>query len=106
MLNVVARINNTDPDNVLTVGMFVQAEIKGSVAEDVFVLPRVALRSSNQLLVVDSDNRLQVRTIETLRLYQDQALISSGLVNGDMVSISPVQTFIEGMQVVPVVAGE
>jgi RND family efflux transporter MFP subunit len=102
MLNVVARVENNDPDNLLTVGMFVQAEITGTTAEGVYVLPRIALRTNDEVLVVDANNHLRSRTISILRLYQDQALIKSGLTNGDIVSISPIQTFIEGMSVNPV----
>ena len=56
----------------------------------------------NRVLVVDDANRLHFRTIEPLRLYQDEVLIQSGLKPGERVCISPLQTAIEGMPVNPV----
>jgi hypothetical protein len=73
------------------------------VAQDIVVLPRNSLRNGNRVLVVDEDNRLHYRTIEPLRLHQDEVLIKSGLEAGERVCISPLQTAIEGMSVNPIV---
>lgn len=102
MVNVVARVNNETADTPLTVGLFVQAEIEGRLAEDVVVLPRNALRNGNQVLIVDADNRLRYRDVEPLRMYQDEVLIRHGLEAGERVCISPLQTVIDGMPVQPI----
>lgn len=86
----------------LPVGAFVQAEIRGSRVDHVVRLPRSAMRDNNQVLVVDSDNRLQFRQISLLRLEHDDILVSEGLRNGELVCISPLQTVVEGMTVQPV----
>lgn len=99
MLNIVARVGNTGLDQMLTVGMFVHAKVQGALKQNIYVLPRTALRSSNELLLVDKEGRLQSRRVGVLRLYQDQVYIKSGLNDGDQVNISAVNTFIEGMQV-------
>ena len=54
------------------------------------------------ILVVDDDDRLRFRTIEPLRLHQDEVLIKGGLEAGERVCISPLQTAIEGMPVNPI----
>jgi RND family efflux transporter MFP subunit len=103
MVQLVARVPNIDGQTPLTVGLFVNAKIEGLLAEDIVTLPRSALRNNGQVLVVDSDNKLQFRTIKQLRLYQDNVLVKSGLSRGERVCLSPLQTAIEGMTVSPVV---
>lgn len=102
MVQLVARVPNLDSDTPLAVGLFVEAEIEGLSAEDIVVLPRSALRNDNQVLVVDNENRLRFRPIETLRLYQDNVLVAGGLAAGERVCVSPIQTPIDGMTVNPI----
>lgn len=102
MVHVIARVSNENQETPLSVGLFVNADIEGLLAQDVVVLPRNSLRNGNRVLVVDAEDRLHFRTIEPLRLYQDEVLIRSGLKSGERVCISPLQTAIEGMPVNPV----
>ena len=103
MVQLVARVPNIDGQTPLTVGLFVNAKIEGLLADDIVTLPRSALRNNGQVLVVDTDNKLQFRTIKQLRLYQDNVLVKSGLSRGERVCLSPLQTAIEGMTVSPIV---
>ncbi len=102
MVHVIARVTNEDQVAPLSVGLFVNADIEGLLVDDVVVLPRNALRTGNRVLVVDDDNKLRFREIETLRFYQDDVFIKAGLQPGERVCISPMQTPIEGMTVNPV----
>lgn len=102
MVHVVARVENDAQSTPLTVGLFVDAEIEGLLAEEVVVLPRTALREGNRVLIVDEENRLRFREIDLLRLYGDEALIEAGVVAGERICVSPIQTVIEGMPVAPV----
>jgi RND family efflux transporter MFP subunit len=105
MVYGVARLQIEDDNEspMLPVGMFVQAAIRGRSVEQVIRLPRSAMRDNNQVLVVDSENRLHFRQISLLRLEHDDILISEGLNNGELVCISPLQTVVDGMLVNPVV---
>ncbi|MEM7016172.1 MAG: efflux RND transporter periplasmic adaptor subunit [Pseudomonadota bacterium] len=103
MIHLVARIPMISEQAPLSVGLFVDAEITGSLAEDIVVLPRSALRNDNQVLIVDVENKLRFRTIEPLRLYQDNVLVKAGLEIGERVCLSPVQTAVNGMAVNPIV---
>lgn len=105
MVQLVARVPNTNEGTPLSVGLFVEAEIEGLSAENIVVLPRAALRNDNQVLVVDEENKLRFRPIETLRLYQDNVLVAGGLDQGERVCVSPIQTPIDGMTVNPVLDG-
>lgn len=101
MVTAVVRVRNEDnpmqPD--LPVGLFVNASIMGRAVDDVITLPRAALRNQNQVLVVDTDNRLHYRGVEIMRFENDNVIISRGLESGDVVNVSPLQTVIEGMRV-------
>jgi RND family efflux transporter MFP subunit len=100
MVNVVAQIRtNNDPQ--LSVGLFVAAKIQGREVDDVIVLPRAALRGNDRVLVVDSDDRMYHRDITPLRLYEDKVIVQSGLLAGERVCVSPIQTVIDGMRVSP-----
>lgn len=103
MLDLFARIE--DPFDLrssggtpLPMGLFVEARIGGTIVEDVFVLPRTAIRANDQVLIVD-DGRLRYRPVEVLRLAGDQAILSSGLEPGEQVCISTLETVVDGMSV-------
>lgn len=102
MVQLVARVETRDDQPDLSVGLFVNAEISGIAVENVVVLPRSSLRNQNQVLIVDSENKIRFRTVTPLRLYQDSVLIADGLVEGDRVCVSTLQTAIDGMSVNPV----
>ncbi|MCP5058015.1 MAG: efflux RND transporter periplasmic adaptor subunit [bacterium] len=113
MVQVVARV--ADPYGLhaetepvpLAVGLFVRAEIQGRLADDVFVLPRAALRSGNpmdpnapeEVYVVDAEGRLHIRPVEVIRTEPEVAVVGAGLVAGDRICISPLRAVVEGMRV-------
>ena len=103
MVHVIARVANENQVTPLVVGLFVKADIEGVLANDIVVLPRNALRNGGRVLVVDENNKLRFREIETLRLHKDDVLIKAGLEPGERVCISPMQTPIEGMTVNPII---
>ena len=102
MVQLVARVESAEDSQDLSVGLFVTAEIAGLAVENIVRLPRSAIRNDNQVLVVDTENRLRFRDIQPLRLYRDNVLINAGLIPGERVCVSTVQTAIEGMAVNPV----
>lgn len=107
MVTAVVRVENKDekaqPD--LPIGLFVNARIHGRWVEDIITLPRAALRNQNQVMVVDAENRMHFRTVDIMRFENDNVLITSGLNNGEIVNISPIQTVIDGMRVNPILKG-
>lgn len=105
MVQLVARVPSQSALQPLSVGLFVEAEIEGLSAENIVVLPRSALRNNNQVLIVDANDQLEFRSIEPLRLYQDNVLVKAGLEAGERVCVSPIQTAIGGMVVNPIVDG-
>lgn len=85
----------------LPIGLFVQAEIAGRQVDDLIALPRAVIRNNSQVLVVDAENKMYFRDVEVFRLEEERVLISSGLLPGERICISPIQAVVEGMTVQP-----
>jgi len=80
-------------------GLFVDAEIKGRVMDQVIEIPRSALREDNTIMVVDIENCLQMLDVEVARTMKESVLISKGISEGARIIISAIETPIVGMQV-------
>jgi len=83
----------------LRIGTFVQAVIEGRIAEDVIILPRGSLRPGNRIWVVDEDNTLRQRNVDILRAGEELIYIESGLEDGQLVCITPLENPLPGTQV-------
>ncbi len=110
MIHAVARVENPygrgdDPDRPpLAVGLYVDAEIQGRVLEGAISIPRSALRGRDQVVVVDSDERLRTRRVEILRRGEQRVLVTAGLAEGDRVCRTPLSLSLDGslVRVAPV----
>ncbi len=80
-------------------GLFVTADISGLRVEDVFILPRSALRDNERVVTVDAENRLRLRKVNVLRTQYDSIIIDAGLNSGDRVVISDLDIVVEGMKI-------
>ena len=99
-----ADTNNTSSSQIpLPIGLFVQADIAGKRVDNLIVLPRSVIRNNNQVLVVDSENKMYYREVEIFRLEESRVLISSGLLPGEFICTSPIQAVVEGMSVQPII---
>jgi RND family efflux transporter MFP subunit len=103
MVQVVAQVANPYDSRQerapLAVGLFVDAMIHGKTISNATVLPRSALRRGNQVFVVDEQDRLRFRTVNVLRLVDDQVYIGEGLRGGERVCVSALQSTTDGMLV-------
>ncbi|CAB1081451.1 Membrane fusion protein of RND family multidrug efflux pump [Olavius algarvensis Delta 1 endosymbiont] len=100
MVNVVVRVENpyaTKPP--LVAGLFATVEIKGHTLDNAAMIPRSALRENNQVWVADDSGQLMFRKVDVARLGTDQALLRSGLEDGDLVVTSGLKAVTDGMQV-------
>ena len=100
-LYVIAEVSNSTNENGmrLPVGLFVNATIQGRTVDELVSIPRTALRSGNNVMVIDESNRLRFREVQIFRLSETYALISEGLNSGERISISALQFVVEGMPV-------
>jgi len=105
MINVIAQVDSPYEQvdkPPLAVGLFVEAEIIGRQVDDVFILPRSALQANEQVYVINSDDRIQFRDVEILRIVDENVYVKSGFKVGDTICLSTLTNAIEGMQVRPV----
>jgi RND family efflux transporter MFP subunit len=100
-LYVIAEVSNSTNENGmrLPVGLFVNATIQGRSVDGLVSIPRTALRSNNNVMVIDENSRLRFREVQVFRLSETHALISGGLSSGERISISALQFVVEGMPV-------
>ena len=103
MVKMIAQVQRPydQPDGKppLTVGLFVDAEIKGREVGDAVVLPRAALQSEEgHVHVISADGRLAVRQVEVLRLLGEQAYVV-GLSIGEQVSLTRLPGAVDGLRV-------
>jgi len=83
----------------LPIGTFVAARIEGSSINEVFRVPRSALRGSNQLVFVDDDNKLQIRSVEVVKAGAQFAYVRGGAAAGERVTLTAVEAPTNGMSV-------
>ncbi len=88
-----------DAGAVLPMGTFVAATIDGKTVQDVVRLPRSVLRGNGQIVVVDDNNLLQIRSVEVLRTDKKYAYILSGITEGERISLTSIENPINGMKV-------
>lgn len=105
MVQVVAEVRDPyrlGPDSdrpPLAVGMYVDAEIAGRRFNEIAVVPREALRGRNQVMVVDDESRVRFREVKLLRTTAESIYVEKGLMNGERVAISTLDSPTEGMLV-------
>lgn len=80
-------------------GLFLEAEIKGKTVDNVFELPRYALRGSGEVYLKSKDGTLVTQEVTILKSDSSRAVITGGLTPGDQVATSPIAYFVENMPV-------
>jgi len=83
----------------LPIGTFVAASIDATTSVDTIRVPRGALRGADELIVVNDDNRLELRTVEILRSDAQYAYIRDGVSLGERISITAIEAPTNGMSV-------
>lgn len=85
----------------LLIGSFVEAMVSGKMIDDVYTLPRHALRSNNRVATVDSDQRLKLLAVDYT--YEDQAnyYVNAGLEGQVEVVTSGMGIMVDGMKLKP-----
>lgn len=106
---IVAIADVEDPFNLLpgadaskpplSVGLFVSADITGKRYNNVFRVPRRSLRDDNTVIVVNSQNRLDFKSVQVLRTTADYAFVRDGLSEGDLLLLTDIEAPIPGMEV-------
>jgi RND family efflux transporter MFP subunit len=107
MIKVVVRVENPYKESPpLAVGLFVSAKIVGRTLSDTVAVPRAALRNNNTVWIVDNNNRLIFRKIQLAKIFNEQAVIQSGISDGEHVIVSRMKVVSDGMKVRKIMNGE
>ncbi len=83
----------------LPVGTFVSAAVAGNSAENVIRVPRSVIRGNGQIVVVNDDNRLEIRDVDILRSDSTHAYLSGGVAAGERIAVTSIENPINGMRV-------
>ena len=102
----VARINdpyklqdNSEHETALPMGTFVRASIDGATVSDVVRIPRSAVRGNGQVVFVDEESRIQIRDVDIVKADSEFAYIRSESVSGGRISLTVIESPINGMKV-------
>ena len=82
----------------LVFGRFVKAQIKGRLARGMAIVPRHVLTRDNQILVV-KDDKVEIRTLDIVRMNEDEVYVGGGLENGDDYITTVIPNPMNGMKV-------
>ena len=80
----------------LRIGTFVNAAIEGRELMNIVSLPRYVVRAGNFVWVVDESMRLRNRKVTVLRAGGDLVYVSAGLDEGDLVSLTILDSSFSG----------
>lgn len=89
------RLNSDGPE--LPIGTFVSATIEGSAVAGVFRVPNSAVRGANQLLFVDDELSLDIRSVDVIRSDSEFSYFR-GVSEGERIVTSALEAPINGMK--------
>jgi RND family efflux transporter MFP subunit len=101
--HLIAEITNpfdTDEfEQPLLVGLFLQAEIRGKLHENVIQLPKKALIDDEHIFVVNSENKLSLRTINIIDRQKNTVAVTSDIKAGEFIVVSDPRVLKQGLTV-------
>jgi membrane fusion protein (multidrug efflux system) len=104
--SVILRAIFPNPQKLLLPGMFVTARLQEGVSEAGLLIPQQGVthdaKGEPTVLVVNADNKVELRVIKTERAVGDKWLVSDGVQAGDRVIVDGVQKAQPGATVVPI----
>lgn len=83
----------------LLLGDFVRIQIIGKQLENVFQIPRIALRDNSFIWTVNKISNLEIKKVEILWRESDIVLIDGGVKPGDLLILTDLSAPVDGMPV-------
>lgn len=103
--SVTLRALFPNPDKLLLPGMFVREQIEEGSRTDALLVPQIAVTHNQKgdptALVVNGENKVELRTLVTERAIGDKWLVTDGLKAGDRVIVEGIQFAKPGSEVKP-----
>jgi RND family efflux transporter MFP subunit len=81
----------------LLISEYVRVLIDGAPLQDVYRIPRFALRNDDQIWLVDKEQKLAIRPVKTLWREEEYVYIRDGLHPDDLLIVSALATPVDGM---------
>ena len=100
--SVVVAVEAADGEGELRLpppGMFVQAELKGQVLSQAFVVPREAVREGDRVAIVSEEGKIEFRELSVVRADAMSVYTSRGVSKGEQVVLTRLAGAVEGMEV-------
>ena len=102
------RYEKDDDSPPLKIGMFVDALVKGDKLENVFILPRQAVRIGGEVIVIQDDNTIRRQKVTPI-FSEDKRIVvpaeGGGLKAGEVVCLTPLAYPANGAKVFPTIDG-
>jgi RND family efflux transporter MFP subunit len=93
-LGLELQINVPPP---LLIGDYVHVRIEGNILENVYQIPRTALRDNAFIWVMDENSNLEIREIQPIWREVDTVIIDGGIKPGERLVITDLSAPVEGM---------
>ena len=92
-----AHVGRTDEWNSILLGSYVRLSITARTLDDVYAIPRYALRENNRLWVRDAGGKLRIREVTIAWRRQDDVLVRGGFEPGDHLVTTHLASVVPGM---------
>lgn len=99
---VTLRAELPNPDGILVDGQYVGVTVQAGEPESAIVIPQSALQVDQQgifVMIVDADNKAQIRRIQTGATQGADVVVNSGLKEGELVITEGIQKVRPGQEV-------
>jgi len=83
----------------LLLGSYVKVTIDAGFIDDVYSIPRQAVREGDVIWVMDNEEKLQIRHLKVVWRLKDRVLATADLIEGDTLILSRLQSPLPGMKV-------
>jgi RND family efflux transporter MFP subunit len=106
MMDIIIEVRDSyrllNPKNTgrpaLTIGTFVNVQLKGKKLKDVFVIPRITYRDDSTVWLIDNESKLRIQKVVPVRIEKDEVIISTGLTDGDQIIVTNISGAANGMK--------
>ena len=105
--NVIARVATPSAKELATLraGQFVQASISGETLDNVYVVPRNAVREDSEVLLLQDKETIQRQAVSVIWRDETHSIIDSGLSAGQIMVTTPLTIVANGSPVLATIDG-
>lgn len=99
------RVEFPNPDSLILPGQFVSVTLVSSDPKDQMVIPQAAVQTNQTgpfVLVVNKENKVEMRPIQTGQRFGTEITVSEGLTEGESIIVEGIQKVRPGAAVKPV----